>query len=227
MKTVRDIKGRFLWLFITLCLILLLAATTTHGKAGGILLQCAYTAVLFASLWGVRKERNEARVGSAIVIPTLSLGWLAMWMDSPLLSYLEGAFLIAFTVFVLYTLVRYVARARRVTADTLYAAFSGYLLLGVMFAAVFGLLEALQPGSTGLSPALSADGEPIRASGDALYFSFVTLSTLGYGDISPSFGFARSVAPLEAIFGQLYLAALVARLVGLWTSQQMEEDVGL
>jgi hypothetical protein len=149
----------------------------------------------------------------------LAAGWASQVTDAMGLHLVGDVLLVGFTGIVAWVLVSHVARARRVTADTLYAAFSAYLLIGVLFASLYMILDAVQPGSLGFAAGPGDHGR----SWDAFYFSLVTLTTLGYGDISPNFGLARSVAPMEAVFGQLYMAALVARLVGIWTAAQATE----
>ena len=98
-----------------------------------------------------------------------------------------------------------------------------YLLLGVLWALVYSALELLAPESFTIMVAGGAGNEAMRFRADQaifpLYYSFITLTTLGYGDVVPSSPPARMLAALEAIMGQLYLAVLVARLVGLHIAQ--------
>ena len=93
-----------------------------------------------------------------------------------------------------------------------------YLLMGVLWAILYSLLQIVEPGSFAFSFA-DGESEMMRWGGNqgeiALYYSFVTMSTLGYGDIIPTSSLSRTCAALQAIVGQLYLAVLVARLVGL------------
>jgi hypothetical protein len=98
-----------------------------------------------------------------------------------------------------------------VTAERLYAAASVYLLAGLAFAAVYQGLWQLDPGTfhVGGAPAALPD------LGTAIYFSFVTLATLGYGDVVPATPLARSLAISEAVGAQLFVAILIARLVSL------------
>ena len=119
--------------------------------------------------------------------------------------------LLLLALFYTYTIVRvlsYVLRTGDVTRDRLYGAVSVYLLLGVAWASVYAFVEALQPGS------FAAANPTPRI--DFIYFSFVTLTTLGYGDITPVTDRAHSLALLEAVTGVLYIAVLIARLVSLY-----------
>jgi len=117
-----------------------------------------------------------------------------------------------------------VMRAERVTPAKISGALSVYLLLGYVWGIVFTILETLQPGSFNLAlSSAGAVGGSREAFGQLLYYSYITLSTLGYGDITPLSEGARSLAALEALTGQIYLAVLVARLVGLEISQRGSE----
>lgn len=102
---------------------------------------------------------------------------------------------------------RRILMARRATSALISGAVSIYLLAGIIWAIVFHALESIYPGS------FSVSGSTVA--GDLYYFSFVTLTTLGYGDVSPITAFARSVAVFEAVFGQIFLVVLLGRLVSL------------
>ncbi|MCL6730022.1 potassium channel family protein [Sphingomonas hankyongi] len=107
---------------------------------------------------------------------------------------------------------RFVVSSRAVDRETLYAALSTYLLAGIFFGQIYWSLEGFWPGSlVGPDPTTETT---------AVYYSFVTLATLGYGDFLPRTDIARGVATFEVIGGQLYLAVMVARLIGLFVPQK-------
>jgi voltage-gated potassium channel Kch len=99
-------------------------------------------------------------------------------------------------------------RAKQVDAEHLYGALSAYMLAGIFFGLFYWALEQITPGT------FTAAGNFSRVS--ALYFSFVTLATVGYGDIVPRTDLARGLAIVEGVGGQLFLAVMVARLVSLY-----------
>ena len=103
---------------------------------------------------------------------------------------------------------RFAMRAELVDAEHLYAALSAYLLAGIYFGLFYWVLEQVWPGTFAVA------GDFSRMS--AIYFSFVTLATLGYGDIVPRTDVARGLAIVEGVGGQLFLAVMVARLVSLY-----------
>ena len=103
---------------------------------------------------------------------------------------------------------KFVVRAARVDSETVYAALSTYILAGLFFGVIYSAVEFMHPGSF-VGP------DPFTES-RAVYYSFVTLATLGYGDFVPRTDLARGIAVFEVVGGQLFLAVLVARLIGLF-----------
>jgi voltage-gated potassium channel Kch len=106
---------------------------------------------------------------------------------------------------------RFAMRAQVINAEQIYAALSVYLLAGLFFGLLHWAIELTWPGSFADPGAGSPARFPLST---AIYFSFVTLATLGYGDVVPRSEVARGVAVLEAVGGQLYVAVTIARLVG-------------
>jgi voltage-gated potassium channel len=107
---------------------------------------------------------------------------------------------------------RFALRARSIDREHVYAALSAYLLAGLFFGNFYWVLEQVRPGTF----ALTGDFSP----NSAIYFSFVTLATLGYGDVVPRTDVARGLAVLEGVGGQLFLAVMVARLVSLYAREK-------
>jgi hypothetical protein len=134
---------------------------------------------------------------------------LSAWFDHPVLSAVTLGVWTSIGLFAAASALRFAMRAESVDAEHLYAALSAYLLAGVFFGLFYWALEQIGPGS------FSVAGEFTRMS--AVYFSFVTLATLGYGDIVPRTDVARGLAIVEGVGGQLFLAVMVARLVSLYT----------
>jgi voltage-gated potassium channel len=109
---------------------------------------------------------------------------------------------------------RFAVTRTNVTSETVHAALSTYLLAGIAFGEVYWLAEIVHPGSlTGPDPFSEAN---------AVYYSFVTLATLGYGDFLPRTAITRGIATFEVIGGQLFLAVLVSRLIGAFGTQTDE-----
>lgn len=121
------------------------------------------------------------------------------------------------------SLINFIYSQEKVTLNKLYAAVTSYLVLGILFALIYAIIAVNFAGAfqytVSNSHQLSKLFPHPQFFSEALYFSFVTLSTLGYGDWAPMFGPIKMIASLEAIMGQLFIAILIARLVGIQISQ--------
>jgi len=134
---------------------------------------------------------------------------LAAWSGHSRLSEIMVAFWTLIGLFAAAAALRFAMRGARVEAEHLSAALSAYLLAGIYFGLLYWDLEQASPG---LFNAVNFSRT------DAIYFSFVTLATLGYGDIVPRTDLARGLAIFEAVGGQLFLAVLVARLLSVYSN---------
>lgn len=120
--------------------------------------------------------------------------------------------------------------SRLLTFDSIAGAVCGYLFLGLGWAVSYSIIDSAWPGSFELSPSLAALDEPASTPRQVLtYFSFVTLTTVGYGDVVPASQATRTFAWIEALTGQFYLAVIVAGLVSMLAAKSrrsvaVEED---
>jgi hypothetical protein len=153
---------------------------------------------------------------------------IALTVVSLLLREAEAPYLVAVSLgliattalifYAIYCILRYVLEARVITRDQIYAGIDMYLMLGFAFGAVFYLVNILDPNS------FISSSQPLgRDTPDLIYFSFVTLATLGYGDISPRSNIARSLSVVEALCGMLFIAIFMARLVSMRGSDEPPE----
>lgn len=124
-----------------------------------------------------------------------------------------------FFAFTIYILLHFLFATTDVTIDVIYASISVYFLIGVFFGIVFTLLEYLMAGSFNVPQQAGDQSFYTAFAEDLIYFSFITLTTTGYGDIVPLLQPARYLAILEAITGQIYLTVIIARLIGMHISQ--------
>ena len=196
-----------LFLLLSLLLVILLNPVLDHGDWRRLVLGALMFLPVILST--VRLSQIRVRIGPAVL---LMLGVLVFAVASnivanPLLSVIHWGFLAAFCALTAARLFAYLHNSRSISRADLYTAVSIYLLLGATWAALYGVMEALHPGSFQLG-ANSTDRQS-----DLLYFSLVTLSTIGYGDIVPLTGEARMLAALEGVIGVLYIAITVAILV--------------
>lgn len=202
---------RFALLLASLVLLLLLSPLLEGDAAGNDLLTLLFTLVLLAAVFAASGRRGHLAIALVFALPWLYLSWLHPLWQAGAGEVAASLLLIALALLVLGHVLLSVVRAERVGVDTLCGAIAVYLLLAVVWAVCFGVIEALIPGSFGFS---AADFETIWT--ELLYFSLVTLTTLGYGDITPVSGVAKIWSALEALTGTLYLAVLISRLVSLY-----------
>jgi hypothetical protein len=160
--------------------------------------------------FGRSRWRPLLLVLAAITVARL----VAAWLDSPLLA---TAVLPLWTMLALAaaaSALRFAMRAVTIDAEHIYAALNAYLLGGLFFGVLYWAIERTWTGSLIQAGAVASPGEfPLSS---AIYFSFVTLATLGYGDVVPASETTRGLAVVEAVAGQFYIAVLVASLVSLY-----------
>jgi hypothetical protein len=189
------------------------------GRVGRFAVELAVVLAMASAVWKLQARRSLL----VLVVVTAVLGQAAAametWFHAPGWIVVDRAAGIVFVVLVAICITQNVWRERDVSADTIVGGIAVYLLLAVAWSIAYQLLEFLVPGSLEVvsgsgghwGPWESAPGEYPRL----LFFSFVTITTLGYGDIVPASGPAAALASLEAVVGPLYLTVLIARLVGL------------
>ena len=168
---------------------------------------------VLAAVFGVVQGRVRKTVILALTLVALVVSNLPDTIAARSVTHTALACWMLVTAFAVATSVRYALKTDTTGSEHLYAALSAYLLAGVLFAELYIALEHAFPGSLG-----PAGAGPVPFTPDAaMYFSFVTLATLGYGDIVPHTELLRGVAIVEAVAGQLYIAVLVASLMSSFT----------
>jgi hypothetical protein len=189
-------------------------------KNGDSLEALLMTLVLGSGVLAVGRRPRILVVAVLLALPALVARWIKIFWDDavPVEAYLIPALL--FIGFVMLQFLFFILRAPRVNSEVLCAGVAGYLLLGIIWMFAYILVARVHPGS--FSYNVGPPPEHSLASFDAFYFSFITLSTVGYGDITPVTHIARTLAMTEAMTGTVYMAVLISRLVALYTSQGSE-----
>lgn len=206
------VSTRRFTLLLSALLLLLLMGPFLHGLRGGRLaLALAGTAIPLAGAYAVGDGSHRRRTAMLLALPGVAANLWWLLFGSGAVRVAAPALPLAFFGYAAFVIGRHVFRAERVTADTLAGAACVYLLIGVTWWFAYLTIEALLPGSFAGASSMGSDGGQ-----DLLYFSFVTLTTVGFGDIAPVTPPARAFAMVEAIVGVLFLAILIARLVGLY-----------
>ena len=185
-------------------------------QEGRIALSMTNSVVLVGGALAVARTRWQTRTAVALAAVCMPLQWLVVVAPSdPVVTMLEIAMAV-FYVFTIVSLLAFVLRPGGVDADRLFTAVTVYILLGFFWALGYVHMARWSADAFVITvPQLA--GEKL-VYGDLLYFSFVTLTSTGYGDIVPLSRGARSLAVFEQIAGVMYIATLIARLAGLYTS---------
>jgi voltage-gated potassium channel len=206
-------------IFLLAMLLALLAVVPfLEGFTGlRILFNVFLSAVLVSAVYALSQKFGHLMVAALLAIPMLVSIWSDYFVGNVAI-FLTGRICgILFIAFTIYHILRHIFRERQVTRDTIAGAAAVYLLVAIMWSFLYDMLERLQPGSFALSAP-----ETLGERNIFFYFSFVTITTLGYGDIAPHTALARSMAILEAVVGQLYLVVLVSWLVGMYVSKKSQ-----
>ena len=190
---------------------------------GPLIESILFTIVLVSGMVAISGRRAILISAAILALPALAGRWIHDYRPDllPPEVFLIGGML--FILFVIANLLRFVLEARSVDVQVLCAAISAYLLLGLLWTFCYWLAAELTPGAFSFN-ASSAASDKSMSGFNALYFSFVTLSTLGYGDISPVSRGARMLAAAESTVGLLYVAVLIARLVALYSAPTRHEN---
>jgi hypothetical protein len=153
------------------------------------------------------------RVALVVVIGALAARLGAVWFNDDMLSTGSLALWGVIALLAAAATLGFAMRGRHVGGEQIYAALSVYLLVGFFFGLLYYVMDQLAPGSLAVGGEAGPDS---ISTGTAVYFSFVTLASLGYGDVLALSDPARGLAVIEVVGGQLYLAVMVARLVSVF-----------
>ena len=203
--------GSFPLLLVASVLVYVLNGVAVDLPANGIV---GRVAVACAGLYVLSASRTTLWLGLLVVALSITFEAHLWTLDPRVRRVLQDGMVIGFLLWVLVVVLREVFRPRTTELDAVVGALCGFLLILMVFVRMHGLIEALHPDSYRM------DGPPLSERSDAMvlasfqYFSTITLTTVGFGDIVPVTPVARLVTGLEAMVGQLYLAVVIATLVG-------------
>ncbi len=217
-KSNTEKKKHLLYLFISLIALTLAYPFLIVSDVRYIFLVIISTIVLFLAIYATSYDRKRFILGLFFGVPAVLVNISTVFFKIKLLYLLNIILFIIFYGFTAITLLKHIIRSKEVDSEIIFGSICAYLLIGFMWGGIYLLIETVYPGSFFIDAAHNIDNKTNY--GDFLYFSFVTLATLGYGDISPVTPLARNVSIIEGIIGVFYLAILVARLVGLYTVKQ-------
>ena len=209
--------GRFRFLFWSLMMIIGLRPLLDEF-IGGRIWAYVFTDIFFAcalisGLHAISGQSRQLRFALLLAIAIILLGSSHYILQIKVLYQLQLGLSAIFLIQMLFMILIHIERENEVTIDLIMAAACAYILLGMVWAYAYYFLEIFHPDSFNVAE------NPVDDLWDFYYYSFVTLTTVGYGDILGLTRSARALSILEAIIGQLYLAIMISRLVGLHASQ--------
>ena len=207
------------FLFFSLLGTMVAAPILSGGWLGGAVFEIFLGINLAAAVLGLQRLQGRGFYMVTLLV-VIGVRIARNWLPAHFYETIALFVLAAIAVTAAIKTARFAFGAKRVDGEHIFAALSAYLLAGIFLGLAHFGVEEIAPGSY----AASRPGPPFGAGGlpGVIYFSFVTLATLGYGDIVPVSPTAQGLAVFEAVSGQLYLAVLVARLVGIYTKDTRE-----
>ena len=218
------IFGRYGCLLLALVMLMLMQVTvdTTVGK---YLLEATFIAVLLTGLRAIETQKGLLGFEVILLLIGVVLSIAGTVTNNTPLFFIGNTCRVVFMIMVAVTILIDLFRGRKVSGDTLAGAVCVYLLIAVIWGYFYLLIEVIVPGSFSFTQGharmqlwLSQEFFPF------FYFSMVTITTVGYGDMSPVSSEAQTFATIEALIGQIYLTILVARLVGMYMVHQQSDN---
>ena len=211
-------RGRFLYLLIFILLLIAIQPLDEAIGRLGVVLDLIVSAILLSAIYVISGKRIHIVIGVFLAAPLLISLWSAYFFTNawlPIIGLLCG---IAFFAFIIAIILKFIFSQNEITGNLIAGAAVVYLLMAMIWTFAYRVIEMIHPGSFSM-----AQGHSLEHPFSFQYYSFVTLTTLGYGDIFPISTAAKACAILEAVIGQLYLVITIAWLVGVQISQSMQK----
>jgi len=216
MKSLTEPKISFAALLIALLALIGIYPIFEGRVWGGLLMEIMLSLILLSSVLTLMENRRTMVAGLILLAPPLTLNWISHYNNSLIITSLMSYTTIVFMLFVVIMIGRTILNKPQVTRDSIFGALCIYLLLGIVWALVYSIIELHNPGSLSIDAAIASgtiDSKFGQGFLSFLYFSYVTMTTLGYGDVSPVTPVVQSLSILQAIVGQFYVATVIASLV--------------
>jgi hypothetical protein len=205
------LEQRCFFLFLALLALLVAIPFVAESVYGRGLIGLLNVIILVTAVVAVERSRLSFVITIALGLPTLAFQIVALQSGLPGHFALYWGFGAAFYAFTIARLLHYVLRRDNMTADKLYGAVAAYIMIALLWAFLFGVLQYFYPGT------YAYQGTPKALNmADLIFYSFTVLTTAGFGDITPLLIQSRFPTILEAVTGVMYVAILIARLTGVY-----------
>jgi len=214
---------RFINLFVVIVIMMILSPFVSRSPYLRMLNNIVLILVLLSAVYTVKKQKAVFIVGLLLGIPWVLTAWIHLFRPGIITPAILALTSMIFDGYIIFVLFRHIIKAKKVTADIIFGAVTVYFLLGIFYTSLYMFFDAVTQAP--LFAYAGADTAVASVETSKLfYFSFVTLTTLGYGDIRPISDLTRIFAVLEAMTGVLYSAALIGRLIGLYVAQSSRSE---
>lgn len=213
--------GPCTYLLLALLGLVLVYPYLRDGILARVFLGILYSVALLGGANAIGQSRRALILAVGLAALGIALQWTALLTGNVTVLRITAVTYAAFLVITIRQVLQYILRRGPVTADKLHGALAGYIMLAFLWAFIYALVENVRPGSF-------APGDPnVREAADFfrfLYFSFTTLTTTGFGDITPVTDQARSFVMIEEFTGVFFVGVLIARLAGLYPADARTID---
>jgi voltage-gated potassium channel len=207
-------KGRFMKLLVLLLSMLVLVPLLEELFQVQSLGGPFFSAVIIYAVYSFNRNKRLLAAAVALALPAIASMWLKPFVQTKWVAICGELCGSMFVAIVTIAIIVHISRQKDIDTDTIAGAIVAYLLMALMWALLYGVLEAAHPGAF-IFPEGTTPGQEVFT-----YFSFVTITTVGYGSIVPITPVTRAFANMEAVVGQLYLVILVSWLVGMYVSKK-------
>ena len=222
LRRLRAYRFSMVQLLIALAVLLISAPFVEELKGGHLILSVLFSLVLLAAVIAVAHRKRTLAIALVLAVPAITARWINNFRPDLVHPAVFLVLAVLLLAYVIGHLLRFILRAPVVTMEVLCASVAAYLMLGLMWTVAYWLVDQLTPG--GAFSFNTSRGAQTMNGFTGFYFSFITLSTVGYGDITPVSRAARWLAAMEAMTGLLYVAVLIARLVSVYSSTKPDDS---
>lgn len=185
-----------------------------------LLFSISLTGIFFFAVLSLKRDKNS--VISISVFLTLAL-WVAFFSKFQIINIIFRSLNFFFFIFLVLSLIKQVSSTSTVTVKVIVDSITGYLLLGFAFSLIVAIISTKIPGAYNTNFSANLDKDVLEPMKDNIYYTFMTFTTTGYGDIAPTHPISKSLAVLISVSGQLYVAVIIAMLVGKYASTKKTE----
>ena len=225
-----EMRNRYTALLIVIVAMMLVLPLLARDELALFSMKVAVSIILVFGIYVGRRLRRDLIVGAALGIPVLLGRWLPQYSTDIRMFLVIDILTAAFLLYITIMILSQVLSARRVTLDTISGAMCSYCLIGLAWAFVYRAMFVANPHAFVFAAGSFHIFENNSRSEPQLmnfaYYSFATLTTTGFGDVTPAVGVSRGISVLEAVAGQFFLAILIARLVSLEIIHSMNRGQG-